>query len=764
MFLLLNSHGYPLDPIEAVLCFDALMQYRQIMIADTTLPSRHDKHPALKDNQVLFKTYTIVRMLGEGGFGRVYLVHDALTGHHYAVKILRDHPNDIALESSFFRELYAWIDLPIHPNLTTCRFIRSIENQIAICCEYVNGGTLETSIQSGRLNTLEAILDAGIQLGRGLQVSHDWGVIHQDIKPANALVTVDGVVKITDFGLARSLPMSTGTDQDLPSMTPLVSSVGMTPAYCSPEQASGRKITFQSDLWNWAVTILHMITGTITWKIGILAPHVVENLTLHSPSRITIPSKLIHVLERCFKPDPADRWRRIGDAVEVLEDLYREYTGTQYPRSNVEPIPKAASLEERAGRSLVSGSRWQDPQINLMEFLERAGRADVGISGTQKPRSNYGKILFDLEINQIYARVAQEQFDKGMERTAIECIQAMYQKGLILEALMDSEGAEHAYATGQLYLRLTPMYERSEAWIKQAVNLFVDHGNLLSSSDEMTRSLEIYDNGLRFLEELSATEGYSRSLLDLLYTKITYNKATVLISLRQMEPAERLLDEGIEIKERLLSEGRFEEQTIAIGYQLGAKGLALYEQNRYSDALPYLQQADAWYYRVYDPSIPIQAVKISRISNNLAMCYCKLNLVDESRAVFERTIAMLEPLEADSPDVRITKVFLITNFIGTHERSMSSLEMIRMYDIAIRILEELVYQSGYSNYQLELTRLKIWRLLTLTQIEPMDEEKKDALERLCRMIELRGTRHIPHHIRETLLEAREVLTGTGNDR
>ncbi len=735
------------------------------MNADTTLPSLREDRPVWKDDQVLFKNYTIVRLLGEGGFGRVYLVHDALTGHHYAVKILRsDHRNDISPEASFFRELYSWIDLPIHPNITTCRFIRSIENQIAICCEYVNGGTLEASIKSGRLNTLEAVLDAGIQLGRGLQVSHDWGVIHQDIKPANALVTVDGVVKITDFGLARSLPMSPGPDQDLRSMTPLVSSAGMTPAYCSPEQASGRKITFQSDLWNWGVTILHMVTGAITWQIGILAPHVLENLTLRSTPRITIPPKLILVLERCFKPNPADRWERIGDAVAVLEETYSEYTGNDYPRSNVEPIPKAASLEERAGRSLVSGSRWQDPQINLMKLLERTGPSDAGVFATQKPRSNYGKILFDLEINQTYSRVAQEQFESGMERTAMECAQALYQKGLILEALMDSEGADHAYATGKMYVRLTPADERSEEWIRLAVNLFVDHGNLLSCSNEMTRSLETYDEGLRFLEEISATERYPRSLLDLLLTKITYNRSTVLISLGQLEEAERLLDEGLEIKKRLLTEGTFDDQTIAIGYQLGGKGLTLYEQKRYSDALPYLQQAETWYYDAYDPSNPIHAVKITRISNNLAMCYNKVNLVDASRAVFERAIAMLEPLEADSPDVRITKVFLITNFIGTHERSMSCREMILNYDIAIRILEELVYQSGYSSYQLELARLKIWRLLTLTQIEPMDEEKKADLERLCRMIELRGTRHIPLHIRETLLEARGVLSGMGIDR
>src|SRR5262249_17857278 len=156
-------------------------------------------------------------------------------------------------------ELQTWIDLPGHPHLTMCCFFRTVENELVIFSEFVDGGSLATWIRDRKLTVLPQILDVAIQTAWALQAAHDAGVIHLDVKPANVLLTQDRVAKITDFGLARTRSI-TSTVATGPGNTILVSGRGMTPAYCSPEQAEAKPLGRPSDIWSWAVLVLEMFT------------------------------------------------------------------------------------------------------------------------------------------------------------------------------------------------------------------------------------------------------------------------------------------------------------------------------------------------------------------------------------------------------------------------------------------------------------------------------------------------------------------------
>ena len=153
----------------------------------------------------LLGEYVIKAFLGKGGMEKVYLV----TPYKYenllfAVKTL--HVSALASfdhRRMFINELRTWIDLPEHPNITAFRFFRTIHDRLAIFSEYVNGGSLQDWIENSGIADTGSALDISIQFAEGLHTAHEHGVIHQDVKPGNVLMTKDGIAKITDFGLAR---------------------------------------------------------------------------------------------------------------------------------------------------------------------------------------------------------------------------------------------------------------------------------------------------------------------------------------------------------------------------------------------------------------------------------------------------------------------------------------------------------------------------------------------------------------------------------
>ena len=276
-----------------------------------------------------------VKDVRSGGMGVVHRVRHLGWQVDLAVKTPR--PDKISTPEDrrhFEREAGTWVNLGLHPHTVNCVYVRTIDAAPRVFAEWVDGGSVADAVRHGGL-TPARILDIAVQTAWGLAHAHEAGLVHQDIKPANVMLDPEGTAKVTDFGLARAL-------QSTESSPVGVSFGGMTPAYCSPEQAdamagqAGVRITAASDVWSWGVTVLEMFAGRRTTTYGEAADAA---LTLLLAEGLRLPSAVSRLLRACFADDPGQRPTALDVAAQLI-DSYPEVAGTAYPRSQ----PKAARL------------------------------------------------------------------------------------------------------------------------------------------------------------------------------------------------------------------------------------------------------------------------------------------------------------------------------------------------------------------------------------------------------------------------------------
>lgn len=312
---------------------------------------------------VILELYEVKSILGEGGFGTVYRLYHKVWRTDLAVK----RPKLASLMAvggieSLEREAEAWVNLGLHPHIVNCHYIRRIENVPHIFAEYVSGGSLAEWIKQRKLythyigntdNTLVLILDIAIQVAWGLHYAHERGLIHQDVKPANIMLTSDGTAKVADFGLARACLTQMADSRDNTNNTMIIKGMGMTRAYASPEQMQGKLLTRRTDLWSWAVLVLEMLVGERTWQAGTVAPVILAQYKQGAFDTLTtisqIPDPLVHLLQGCLHENPKDRPQTLREVARALTQIYQRITGMAYPRPEPQPNQETASnLNNRA--------------------------------------------------------------------------------------------------------------------------------------------------------------------------------------------------------------------------------------------------------------------------------------------------------------------------------------------------------------------------------------------------------------------------------
>ncbi|XVQ15804.1 protein kinase domain-containing protein [Spirillospora sp. CA-255316] len=295
--------------------------------------------------------YEVSGELGRGGMGVVHRVRHLGWGTDLAVKSPRPEMfRDAGDLERFVVEAETWVSLGLHPHVCTCHYVRTLGGVPRVFAEYVAGGSLRDRIADRRLyaggpdEVMARIMDMAIQIAWGLEHAHGRGLVHRDVKPANVLVDDAGTAKITDFGPARVRAASAGTGPGVPSgaSVPVTGSGGMTPAYASPEQAASRPLGRATDVYSFAVTVLEMLVGEVTWSIGpavgaALEAYLDDGAGMAVPR---IPVELADLLARCLRDEPHDRPRSMTEVAADLVEAYGGLTGGAYPR----PMPRAAEL------------------------------------------------------------------------------------------------------------------------------------------------------------------------------------------------------------------------------------------------------------------------------------------------------------------------------------------------------------------------------------------------------------------------------------
>jgi eukaryotic-like serine/threonine-protein kinase len=332
--------------------------------------------------------YRVDALIGAGGMGEVYRAHDTRLGRDVAIKMLPSaFAGDADRVSRLEREARALASLK-HPNIAAIYGIEDADGGRALVLELVDGQTLSEHLRAERLAVAEAIRLAG-QIAAALEAAHDKGIVHRDLKPANIKITPEGVIKVLDFGLAKAVPNGSGLDH--PATTVDATREGMilgTLDYMSPEQARGRPVDKQIDVWAFGCVLYEMLSGRRPFA-GETAADTLAAIIGSDPDWERLPAETPeHVralLLRCLAKEPRQRLRDIRDArIQLTEPRAAGATSASHSRAVISPtrrwrwqVPAAATVVA----ALVAVGAWSvyrlasspgrdEPPLQLTDFTD----------------------------------------------------------------------------------------------------------------------------------------------------------------------------------------------------------------------------------------------------------------------------------------------------------------------------------------------------------------------------------------------------------
>ncbi len=263
--------------------------------------------------QKISDRYQIIKSIGEGGMANVYLAYDTILDRNVAVKVLRgDLSNDEKFVRRFQREALAASSLT-HPNIVEVYDVGEDNGEYYIVMEYIEGKHLKDLLKKRGKLTLSEAVDIMLQITDGMSVAHDSYIIHRDIKPQNIMILENGLVKITDFGIAMAMNATQLTQTN---------SVMGSVHYLPPEQASGQGSTLQSDIYSMGIVMYELITGELPFKgdnaVEIALKHLKEPITDIRDKIPSVPNSIANIIKKATAKNPKNRY---SDARVMHEDL-----------------------------------------------------------------------------------------------------------------------------------------------------------------------------------------------------------------------------------------------------------------------------------------------------------------------------------------------------------------------------------------------------------------------------------------------------------
>lgn len=311
----------------------------------------------LSKGQKINERYEIIKSIGEGGMANVYLAHDTILDRDVAIKVLRgDLENNEKFIRRFQREAKSVSDLS-HPNIVEVYDVGEEEGQHYIVMEYIDGKTLKQLVQKRGALTVTEVIDIMSQLTDGLAQAHSAYIIHRDVKPQNIMILDNGMVKITDFGIAMSMNATQLTQTN---------SVMGSVHYLPPEQAGGKVATTKSDIYSAGILMYELLIGSVPFKgdnaVEIALKQMKERIPSIRKQNPLIPQSVENIVLKATAKNPKNRYETIQEMHEDIihamdEDRQNEnrynypYPESELDESRAVPI-KEASVATKSSKGI----------------------------------------------------------------------------------------------------------------------------------------------------------------------------------------------------------------------------------------------------------------------------------------------------------------------------------------------------------------------------------------------------------------------------
>ena len=350
----------------------------------------------LTKGQKINDRYEIIKTIGEGGMANVYLANDTILDRKVAIKVLRgDLSNDEKFIRRFQREALSVSNLS-HPNIVEVYDVGEEDGQYYIVMEYIEGKTLKQLLKKRETLTLPEVIDIMLQLTDGLAHAHESYIIHRDIKPQNIMILDNGLVKITDFGIAMALNATQLTQTN---------SVMGSVHYLPPEQANGKSTTVKSDIYSLGILMYELITGSVPFKgdnaVEIALKHMKEKIPSIRKQNPTIPQSVENIVIKATAKNPRNRYdsvKEMHDDLEVcMEKENAKKVTFEYPENDIDDSEPITKKKEK--------NKIEKPNVEYTEKKEESIEEDI--LETPKKRNTVillltGIVLFLLIIAGIF--------------------------------------------------------------------------------------------------------------------------------------------------------------------------------------------------------------------------------------------------------------------------------------------------------------------------------------------------------------------------
>ena len=348
---------------------------------------------------ILGNRYEIIKKIGDGGMAFVYKAKDILLNRIVAVKVLRpEFVDDDEFLGKFKREAEAVASLS-HPNIVNVYDVGEDGKVHYIVMEYIDGQNLKEIIKNeGTLDEYTA-LDITKQIAMALSAAHKKGIIHRDIKPHNILISNEGrVVKVADFGIAKAVSNST--------MTNIGSIIGSV-HYFSPEQAKGKFVSNNADLYSLGIVLYEMIIGKVPFRgdspISIALQHINDEIEFTSEEQVNIPQSVRTIIKKLTEKSSVDRYQSAEEVIEDIEyieknidlDFIKEYDNYVTKSVDIRDLNKQINLNNNTSND---NDEYEDDEYEDDEYEDEKPKVKKKQKNKKSPNKSRKRLKIALAV------------------------------------------------------------------------------------------------------------------------------------------------------------------------------------------------------------------------------------------------------------------------------------------------------------------------------------------------------------------------------